>query len=549
MAEIQTQLEGPSKEEEEKAPEQFQVVEGEEEVRVENHFSNIQNPFSCSSNLSLDFSSVFNDQNSQLDETLVNSSLTLSTDHEDSEIPSFSQLLNSVVISSSLDSMEILSVGGKLTVPTTTKTVPDSLDKYPMSHQDAADTVTVHDECPISSVDLIPDSISQSILSVSSPVPSQQSLGDCPISSIDLIPASIRQTMPSVSPQKSPQLVPGVNSPRKPEIGEQKTLDPEVKATQVVMKAPTPDGYNWRKYGQKQVKSSESNRSYYRCTCVNCHAKKKVERCDHSSRLVEIIYKGRHNHDPPRKVRSFKGRKLIHFAGSGGATATLDRSVQKPVKSDSSKLRKETRNVMPEQQLHNLNENVKFKAEEELGHEPIKKQRKRERNVAFSITPIKTVKEPKVVVQAAGEVGISSDGYRWRKYGQKMVKGSPNPRSYYKCTSAGCPVRKHVERAAEDTSAIIITYEGKHDHDMPVPKKRHGPPSTTHATAAAAAAMNNSTQTKFSKSDGTANQKPWLVDMAEGGKGILPRASEIGGKKVLESARTLLSIGIELKPY
>ncbi|KAI3866790.1 hypothetical protein MKX03_008898, partial [Papaver bracteatum] len=53
---------------------------------------------------------------------------------------------------------------------------------------------------------------------------------------------------------------------------------------------------------------------------------------------------------------------------------------------------------------------------------------KRERNVVFSITPIKTVKEPKVVVQAAADLGISSDGYRWRKYGQKMVKGSPNPR-------------------------------------------------------------------------------------------------------------------------
>ncbi|XP_026433446.1 probable WRKY transcription factor 32 isoform X2 [Papaver somniferum] len=547
MAENQMQREGSSKEkEEENTPEQFKVV-GEEEVRVENHFCNIQNPFSCSSNLSLDFSSVFNDQNSQLEETLVDSSLILSSDHEDYEIPSFSQLLNSVVISTSLDSMEILSVGGKLTVPTIT-TVPDSLDKiqYSMSHQDVVENVAAHDECPISSVDLTPDSVSQSILSVSRPVPSQQSLGDCPISFVDLIPSSVIQAMPSVSPQKSSQLVPEVNSLCKPEMGEQKTLGPDMKATQVVFKAPTPDGYNWRKYGQKQVKSSESNRSYYRCTYVSCHAKKKVERCDLSSRLVEIIYKGRHNHDPPRKVRSFKGRKLISSAESGGATATLDRSVQKPVKSDSFKLKKETRNVMPKQQLHNLNENVKFKAEEALGHETIKKQRKRERNVAFSITPIKTVKEPKVVVQAAGDLGISIDGYRWRKYGQKMVKGSPNPRSYYKCTSAECPVRKHVERASEDASTIIITYEGKHDHDMPVPKKRHGPPSIT---LAAAAATNNSTQTEFSKSDGTANQKTWSVDMVEGGKGILTRTSEIGGEMVLESARTLLSIGIELKPY
>jgi len=40
-------------------------------------------------------------------------------------------------------------------------------------------------------------------------------------------------------------------------------------------------------------------------------------------------------------------------------------------------------------------------------------------------------------------------------------------RSYYKCTSQGCNVRKHVERAASDPKAVITTYEGKHNHDVP----------------------------------------------------------------------------------
>ncbi|KAF7816179.1 WRKY transcription factor WRKY24-like [Senna tora] len=37
-------------------------------------------------------------------------------------------------------------------------------------------------------------------------------------------------------------------------------------------------GYNWRKYGQKQVKGNENPRSYYKCTYQSCPTKKKVER-------------------------------------------------------------------------------------------------------------------------------------------------------------------------------------------------------------------------------------------------------------------------------
>lgn len=79
----------------------------------------------------------------------------------------------------------------------------------------------------------------------------------------------------------------------------------------------------------------------------------------------------------------------------------------------------------------------------------------------------KAVREPRVVVQTMSEIDILDDGFRWRKYGQKVVKGNPNPRSYYKCTTSGCPVRKHIERASHDLRAVITTYEGKHNHDLP----------------------------------------------------------------------------------
>ncbi|KAK4369214.1 hypothetical protein RND71_013006 [Anisodus tanguticus] len=109
-------------------------------------------------------------------------------------------------------------------------------------------------------------------------------------------------------------------------------------------------------------------------------------------------------------------------------------------------------------QLHSANDQMD-------GDDPFAKRRKMDGGMDI-VPVVKPIREPRVV-QTVSEVDILDDGYRWRKYGQKVVRGNPNPRSYYKCTNAGCPVRKHVERASHDAKAVITTYEGKHNHDVP----------------------------------------------------------------------------------
>lgn len=67
----------------------------------------------------------------------------------------------------------------------------------------------------------------------------------------------------------------------------------------------------------------------------------------------------------------------------------------------------------------------------------------------------------------------ADDGYNWRKYGQKLVKGSEYPRSYYKCTHPTCEVKKKVERSREGHITEII-YARAHNHPKPQPNRRSG---------------------------------------------------------------------------
>ncbi|CAL5354986.1 unnamed protein product [Camellia sinensis] len=76
----------------------------------------------------------------------------------------------------------------------------------------------------------------------------------------------------------------------------------------------------------------------------------------------------------------------------------------------------------------------------------------------------KRIQQPRFAFMTRSEVDHLEDGYRWRKYGQKAVKNSPFPRSYYRCTNSKCTVKKRVERSSDDPTIVITTYEGQHCH-------------------------------------------------------------------------------------
>ncbi|CAI0470219.1 unnamed protein product [Linum tenue] len=76
----------------------------------------------------------------------------------------------------------------------------------------------------------------------------------------------------------------------------------------------------------------------------------------------------------------------------------------------------------------------------------------------------KSAARPRFAFQTRSADDILDDGYRWRKYGQKAVKNSAYPRSYYRCTHHTCNVKKQVQRLSKDTSIVVTTYEGIHNH-------------------------------------------------------------------------------------
>ncbi|KAK8266737.1 hypothetical protein V6Z12_D12G266100 [Gossypium hirsutum] len=89
----------------------------------------------------------------------------------------------------------------------------------------------------------------------------------------------------------------------------------------------------------------------------------------------------------------------------------------------------------------------------------------------------------RVVKHVTADDGLQSDIWSWRKYGQKPIKGSPYPRSYYRCSSSkGCLARKQVERSCSDPRVFIITLQGFKLRSRS-PEHNHGHPTRRNSLA------------------------------------------------------------------
>lgn len=240
----------------------------------------------------------------------------------------------------------------------------------------------------------------------------------------------------------------------------------------IVREKASEDGYNWRKYGQKLVKGNEFVRSYYKCTHPNCQVKKQLEH-SHDGKMVDTVYFGQHDHPTVLNLPLAVG-VVVSVVEERPDNASPTVVKDKPLDAHTPPKNEPRDGSLPLVVVTNedvkgapsKSNRIQSVADSDNDH-LISKRRKKENSNAGASLVEKPSSESRMVVKTLSEVDIVNDGYRWRKYGQKLVKGNPNPRSYYRCSSPGCPVKKHVERASQDAKMVITTYEGRHEHDLP----------------------------------------------------------------------------------
>ncbi|XWS55463.1 hypothetical protein CRYUN_Cryun09bG0002200 [Craigia yunnanensis] len=280
------------------------------------------------------------------------------------------------------------------------------------------------------------------------PMPSTTSLSTFQSSSniVSLEQSTWNFSEPMKQPESSLEKAGGV----KPEFAPMQNFSSEMAPLQTNIQSnmgSQPAGYN--QYNQSSQYIRENR-------------KKKVER-SLDGQITEIVYKGSHNHPKPQSTR----RSSSHSACTNSEISNQSVGTLGIEQKDTFLMQEDTSDSIGEDDFDQASPISNTGGDDNENEPDAKRWKGENENEGVIGSGSRTVREPRIVVQTTSDIDILDDGYRWRKYGQKVVKGNPNPRNYYKCTTIGCPVRKHVERASHDLRAVITTYEGKHNHDVP----------------------------------------------------------------------------------
>ena len=194
------------------------------------------------------------------------------------------------------------------------------------------------------------------------------------------------------------------------------------------------------------------------------------------------IFSRRHHRQPPREEEK-EGKEIRKEEGSSFLFRDAD-------KEDSSSSEDEDEDEDEDSSKRAFSPSLYFSTktlskdeEEEEEEEEEKDKAEPDKQEEQEVVPITTTRDAATLVSLRGRSskenaasfrvavptsdGKTTDGQKWRKYGQKFVKGSKYPRSYYKCTSvSNMNIQKHVEEV--DGGQILVTF---HTHSLDFAKE------------------------------------------------------------------------------
>nr|VDD10150.1 unnamed protein product [Brassica rapa] len=96
----------------------------------------------------------------------------------------------------------------------------------------------------------------------------------------------------------------------------------------------------------------------------------------------------------------------------------------------------------------------------------------------------KKTEKVNICIGSGQEGTLLDDGHCWRKYGQKDIHGSKNPRGYYRCThkfTRGCLAVKQVQKSDTNPLCYEVKYVESHTCDITQSATKHSLPVSEEA--------------------------------------------------------------------